>query len=166
MKLNTKRLCIRTLCENDWIDMKRIFVDFNNSGYAIYDRPLPTEDNDVKALVKLFADSNLFFTAHTSDENKMIGYVCFHKNGDNYDLGYCFHSAYHGKGYAYESVKALIEYIAQTYSISIFTAGTAIDNKPSCKLLEKLGFVCVSNETVSFDDSFTFQGGNFELKMN
>lgn len=165
MEIKTSRLYIRNLCESDWIDIKNIFVDFNNSRYAIYDRPLPIEDDKVKALVKQFADSNLFFTIHTSYNNKMVGYVCFHKDEDKYDLGYCFHSAYHAKGYAYESVNALIKYIAQAYRVSSFKAGTAIDNKPSCRLLEKLGFICVSTETVSFDNLFSFQGGDFELNM-
>lgn len=163
MEIKTNRLSIRNLCGNDWIDMKNIFIDFNNSRYAVYDRPLPTEDNEVKALVNQFVNSNLFFAIRTLDTNKMIGYVCFHKDADKYDLGYCFHSAHHSKGYAYESVNVLIEYIAQVYSVSNFTAGTAIDNEPSCRLLEKLGFICISTEIVSFDNLLSFQGGNFEL---
>lgn len=166
MEITTSRLSVRTLCEHDWMDMKNIFVDFSNSEYAAYDRPFPTDDSEIRALVRQFADSGSFFTVRTLDINKMIGYVCFHKDNDIYDVGYCFHSSYHGKGYAYESVHSLIEYISREYGIFTFTAGTAIDNKPSCRLLEKLGFVCVSTENVSFDDSFVFQGGNFELKLD
>lgn len=73
--------------------------------------------------------------------------------------------AYHSKGYAFESIKALIEYFAAECGAATFTAGTAIDNIPSCRLLEKLGFACTSTETVSFDNVFSFQGGNFELNM-
>ena len=95
----------------------------------------------------------------------MIGYVCFHKDENKYDLGYCFHSAYHSKGYAYESTKAIIEYLFKECGASSFTAGTAIDNIPSCGLLKKLGFTCVSTEEVSFDNEFSFQGGNFVLNL-
>ena len=109
MEMKTSRLYIRTLQETDWVEMKNIFIDFNNSKYAIYDMPLPVEDNEVKALTKQFADSNLFFAIYL-DTAKMIGYVCFHKEQNKYDLGYCFHSAYYSNGYAYESIKALIEY--------------------------------------------------------
>ncbi|MBQ8558870.1 MAG: GNAT family N-acetyltransferase [Tyzzerella sp.] len=165
MEIKTSRLYIRNLCEADWAEMKNIFIDFNNSKYAIYDMPLPTEDSEIKALTKRFADSNLFFTISLLDKNKMIGYVCFHKNEDKFDLGYCFHSAYHLNGYAYESTNALIEYLNKECGVTSFTAGTAIDNVPSCKLLEKLGFVCVSNETVSFDGNFLFQGGIFILDL-
>ena len=165
MQIKTNRLFIRTLSEDDWMEMKKIFIDFNNSKYAIYDRPLPTNDNDIRELVKRFAQSNLFFTVYTSGKSEMIGYVCFHESEGKYDLGYCFHSAYHSKGYAYESTKALISFMSKKYNADIFTAGTAIDNIPSCKLLEKLGFTCISTETVSFDSDFSFQGGNYVLKI-
>lgn len=165
MEMKTNRLYIRTLRETDWVEMKNIFVDFNNSKYAIYDMPLPTEDNEAKELTKRFAESNLFFAVYELDKKNMIGYVCFHKNEEQYDLGYCFHSAYHSKGYAYESTKALIEYFVKEYDAKSFTAGTAIDNIPSCSLLEKLGFICVSTEEVSFDHNFSFQGGNFVLNL-
>ena len=52
MILETSRLYIRSLCETDWQEMKNIFIDFNNSKYAVYDMPLPTEDEEIKALIK------------------------------------------------------------------------------------------------------------------
>ena len=166
MRLETSRLYIRSLHEADWQEMKNIFADFNNSQYAVYDMPLPTQDEEAKALTRSFAASNLFFTVFLKESSDMIGYVCFHKDEDKYDLGYCFHSAYHAKGYAYESAKVLVDYFINQYGVTCFTAGTAIDNIPSCRLLEKLGFVCVSTETISFDNAFSFQGGNFVLNVN
>lgn len=164
MIIETNRLNIRPLYETDWQDIKKIFIDFNRSKYAIYDMPLPTEDEEAKALVKKFAESNLFFAVLLKGSKDIIGYVCFHKDGNKYDLGYCFHSKYHSNGYAYESTNALIKHLADNCGATVFTAGTAIDNLPSCRLLERLGFVCISTETVSFDNVFSFQGGNFELK--
>ena len=166
MKLETSRLVIRHLKESDWQAMKSVFVDFNNSKYAAYDMPLPTEDEEAKVLTKRFTASKLFFTVFLKESNEMIGYICFHKDGNTYDLGYCFHSAYHSKGYAYESTNALVKYFADKCGVTNFAAGTAIDNITSCKLLEKLGFACVSIETVSFDNAFSFQGGNFVLNIS
>lgn len=165
MKLETSRLFIRRLNESDWKEMKKIFIDFNNSEYAVYDMPLPMEDEETKALTKRFADSKLFFAVLQKEASDMIGYVCFHKEGDIYDLGYCFHSAYHANGYAYESITALLKYFVDECGAIGFTAGTAIENIPSCRLLEKLGFVCISTETVSFDHVFSFKGGKFELSI-
>ena len=165
MEIETSRLYIRDLYETDWGEMKEIFIDFNRSKYAAFDRPLPKDDDESKSLTKQFSDTGLFFAVHLLENSKMIGYVCFHKNGDSFDLGYCFHSAYHSNGYAYESVTALIEYFAKKHHVISFTAATAIENTPSCRLLERLGFVHVSTETVSFDGKFSFQSGNFTLKI-
>ena len=167
MILETDRLYIRNLDNMDWQEMKNIFIDFNNSKYAAYDMPLPTKDEEVKVLTKKFAESNSFFGVFLKEQKDMLGYVCFHKdeNENKYDLGYCFHSTYHSNGYAYESIKALIEYyIAECGAIG-FTAGTAIENIPSCRLLERLGFICASEEVVSFDNIFSFQGGNFIMNV-
>ena len=165
MEFTTNRLYIRNLCADDWQEMKHIFIDFNNSKYSVYDMPLPAEDEEIKALTETFAESKLFFAVFLKESKAMIGYVCFHKAAGDYDLGYCFHSAYHSKGYAYESTATLIGRLACECGVMRFTAGTAIDNIPSCKLLEKLGFVCVSTETVSFDNVFSFEGGNFVLDI-
>ena len=165
MDLNTDRLHIRNLCEDDWMDMKRLFIDFNDSKYAAYDRHLPVDDTEAKVLTKKFADSELFFGIYLRNENQMIGYVCFHKDKEAYDLGYCFHSAFHSNGYAYESAKALIDYFVKEHGVKSFTAGTAINNIPSCRLLKKLGFLCISTELISFHDDSSFQGGNFVLNL-
>lgn len=163
MEIRTNRLYIRDLHASDWREVQEIFIDFNNSEYAVYDMPLPTEDSKAKSLVEQFAESGLFFVVCLSE--KIIGYICFHVNDGKYDLGYCFHSSYHLKGYAYESIQTLIEYFAKEHGVHCFTAGTAVKNIPSCSLLKKLGFDCVSTEKVSFDGKFSFQGANFLLYL-
>ena len=64
-----------------------------------------------------------------------------------------------------ESAKTLIEYFVAERGAIVFTVETATDNKPSCRSLEKLGFVLVSTETVSFDEGFSFQGVTFVLSF-
>ena len=144
--------------------MQRIAADFRKSEYAIYDMPLPVEEQEIKALTRQFAQSHLFFAVMLDED--MIGYVCFHEEDGNYDLGYCFHSDYQGKGYAYESCSALMEHVAKTRAPKAFTAGTALKNVPSCKLLGKLGFVLQGTETLSFHkdeegNDIAFEGGLF-----
>lgn len=163
MKIKTDRLVIRNFRRKNAGELKDIAKDFNCSEYAVYDRPLPENDEDVKTLAERFARSKTAFAVYR--EGEMIGYAIFHKVENGYDVGYCFHSSFHGKGYAFESLKALINYFADKFKVDIFTAGTALKNAPSCRLLEKLGFQCVSEEQVSFDGKFYFQGGNFVLKI-
>ncbi|MBQ8278469.1 MAG: GNAT family N-acetyltransferase [Roseburia sp.] len=166
MELKTDRLYIRNMRATDWLEVQKIFIDFNHSEYVYYDSPLPVEDKEAEKLTKIFADSNLFFAVFEAGAAEMVGYVCFHDDNGKYDVGYCFHSAYHGKGYAFESVNALMKYFREEIGVKTFTAGTAIENVPSCKLLKKLGFACVSVEPRTFhkDDAgndILFQGGNF-----
>ena len=106
-------------------------------------------------------DSGLFFAVCLSD--RIIGYIGFHIVNKLYDLGYCFHSSHRGKGYAYESVKTLIEHFGQEHPGGKIYVGTALENTPSCCLLKRLGFICISTVSISFDGVFSFQSGNFIL---
>lgn len=165
MNIKTERLDIRNIKNEDWKELKFIIDDFQNSEYGIYDSHFPSEDEKFKNSVKRLVDSNLFFVVSNKETSEMIGYICFHNNDEVYDLGYCFHSNYKGKGYGFESCKAMITYMKELGTKG-FTAGTALENTQSCKLLKKLGFVCTETEKMSFHkDEFgndiTFNGGNF-----
>ena len=61
-----------------------------------------------------------------------------------YDLGYCFH----------------------LFSGEYLPRRTALDNLPSRRLLERLGFALVSTEQVAFVENFSFLGGCFRLEKN
>lgn len=166
--LSTNRLRISALVSEDWQAMQKISIDFRKSEYVIYDMPLPIESETIKQLTKQFVESQLFFAVMLDEA--MIGYVCFHEENGNYDLGYCFHSDYHGKGYAYEACTAAMEHMLKTREIKAFTAGTALKNIPSCKLLEKLGFILTHTEELSFhkDDAgndIIFEGGLYRKEV-
>ena len=170
MLIKTERLTIRHIIEEDWKGIKEIWVDFNNSSFSQYDKPHNTNDEDVRIRIAKWAAANsgtehMFFAICLDDT--MIGYSAFNIREDGYEIGYCFHSEYHGKGYAKESHIALFHYL-HTLGITKFTAGTAINNIPSVSLLKSLGFTLVGTEKVSFykdtqgNDIF-FEGGIFEL---
>lgn len=170
MRVKTNRLLIREMLPEDWMRLKRIAEDFAHSEYAIYDAALPTQDQEIMELTRQFAESHLFFSVFLQESWDMIGYICFHNRDGNYDLGYCFHSAYHGNGYALESCLEMMRYMEQSHKVKSFTAGTALDNIPSCKLLKKLGFVLAGTESLSFckderDNDIVFEGGNFVFIM-
>lgn len=167
--LRTERLTIRPLVADDWRSMQRIASDFSGSAYAVYDRPLPVEDAEIKSLTEQFAATQLFFAVLLQDT--MIGYICFHDDGGIYDIGFCFHSDYHGKGYAYESCSAMMEYLEKAGTVSAFMAGTALKNTPSCSLLRKLGFVLKETEMLSFHTdeagkAIAFEGGVYQREIH
>ena len=92
MHFKTARLFIRKLVPDDWKSMQKLAIDFLQSKYAVYDMPLPTGDAEIIALTKQFAETQLFYAVLFQDV--MIGYICFHEDNGNYDLGFCFHSDY------------------------------------------------------------------------
>lgn len=170
MQLKTKRLTIRRVTEEDWKGLQHIWKDFSNSEYAQYDIPHVTADEDVQARVYKWAKYNnsiehMFFAICIGDT--IIGYIAFNIRENSHEIGYCFLSDYHGKGYAKESHIALFDYL-RTIGITKFTAGTSIGNTPSLSLLKSLGFKLIGTERVSFykdaqGNDIVFEGGIFEL---
>ena len=169
MLLKTERLTIRLVAADDWRSIRDIWVDFNTSEYAQYDKLHNTDDMDVRSRIAKWAAANSgiehMFFAICLDET-VIGYVAFNIRENGYEIGYCFHSAYHGKGYAKESMLALFGYL-RTLGITRFSAGTGLNNTPSVKLLTSLGFKLVEQEKVSFykdtvGNDIVFDGGIFE----
>ena len=172
MEIKTERLLIRKVVANDWISIKRIWDDFRESEYAKYDVPHKSDADEIKLQVSRWENANkgdkhLFFSV--CFENEIIGYIDFHDIGNGYESGYCFHSNYHGKGYAKESYQALIKLFSDRGNKRL-TAGTALKNIPSVRLLNSLGFKQIGTEKVSFyqdekGNDIYFDGGIFELKM-
>ena len=170
MLIKTDRLTIRHIEADDWKSIKGIWVDFNSSAFSQYDMPHNTDDEDVQRRIAKWAGANsgtehMFFAICLGDT--IIGYSAFNIREDGHEIGYCFHSAYHGKGYAKESHIALFKYL-RTLGITKFTAGTAINNTPSVSLLKTLGFELIGTENVSFykdaqGNDIVFEGGIFKL---
>ena len=111
--------------------------------------------------------AHMFFAVCLHDA--VIGYISFNQRDDGHEIGYSFHPAHHGKGYAKESLSALLSHL-QTRGFTHFTAGTALNNTPSVRLLTTLGFQLVGTEQVSFykdaqGRDIVFEGGIFELVL-
>ena len=103
-----------------------IWADFNRSGYARYDVPHRETAGKAQEKARRWAAlssgrEHKFFAVCLADA--VIGYVNFHKTTEGYEFGFCFHSAYHGKGYARESLAALLPAISQGRETG-FAAGT------------------------------------------
>lgn len=156
-----------------FIDLGRMGVEDKWCDIALcYDKPHNTDDEDVRTRIAKWAAANsgtehMFFAVCLGDT--VIGYVALNIRENGYEIGYCFHSAYHGKGYAKESHLALIDYMRKL-DIKRLTAGTAINNTPSVSLLKSLGFELIETEKVSFykdadGNDIVFDGGVFELLL-
>lgn len=173
MQINTNHLLIRPIREDDWRSVQAIWEDFASSPYAQYDTPHNTDPDDVRARIARWAKftaegmEHMFFAVCLP--KAVIGYIAFNRRETGYEIGYCFHSAHHGKGYAKEAHRALFEHL-RSLGVTRFSAGTALDNTPSAALLTSLGFRLVGTEKVSFykdeqGSAIVFDGGIFELDL-
>ena len=167
--IHTERLTLRHIRESDWTSIQQIWESMNASPWAQYDRPHNTDSADVRNRIAKWAEvskgtDHRFFAVCLCE--CVIGYIAFNRRRDGYEIGYCFHLDYHGKGYARESLAALMEYM-KSIGTAKLTAGTAIHNTPSVKLLSSLGFVRTKAEKVSFykdecGNDIVFDGGVYE----
>lgn len=164
MLIATQRLLIRPFEFEDWRTLRQIAKEFQASKYRYFDHEIPTEIERIQSVARYCASTGMWFSVLLRGE--MIGYICLSGEGCSLDLGYGFHSSAHGKGYAFESITALLELLESTGAVRQFTAGTALENLPSVKLLTRLGFEKVSEETVCFYEGHPFLGGSFEKKTS
>ncbi len=168
--LKTKRCLIRKLRNSDWKYLKMISEDFRKTEYYIYDTDFPTEESRIKEITDMFVRSDMVFVVFTAETEDIMGSVCFYDEGDVYDIGYSFLSEYKGNGIAYEACTELMEYMMRNYVISKFTAQAALENIPSVKLLEKLGFSLTGKEILSYHkdkdgNGIYFESGLYEKQL-
>lgn len=149
MHISTRRLTIRRLLPGDWPALSLIAADFADGPYARYDHTLPSDEEGIRAAAESFASTGEYYAALLPD-GRMAGYIRLALLDGEAELGYCFHSAFHGQGYASEACSALMDALTKEEKVFSFVAGTALRNEPSCRLLERLGFVLVETGDVSF----------------
>ena len=171
--IRTQRLSIRRIRTDDWRAIKEIWAGAAASEYARYDRPNDLEDEAVSRRIAAwasFADSDEHIFCAVCLRDAVIGYVAFNRTAYGHEIGYCFHPDHHGRGYARESIQALLDFMKEK-GASAITAGTALNNTPSVGLLRSLGFRQTGTEKVSFyrDENgrdIVFDGGVFELSLS
>lgn len=172
MEFSTARLQIRFAEESDAQALLNIWNDFGKSPYARFDKPHYTTIEDTAQMLLRFkakrdGGEHMFFAVCLNGQ--MIGYFSVNRSGTWYEIGYVFHSAYQGHGYAQEALNALLDQL-RTLGITLIAAGTGLENTPSVNLLKNCGFELTATEEVSFyrDENgrdIVFEGGIFRKKL-
>ncbi len=170
--IKTKRLTIRRVNSGDWKAIQKIWQDQANGEYAQYDKPNDLADEAVSERIKMwasFAETTGHIFMAVCLNNELIGYISLNQSEAAHEIGYCFHSSFHGNGYAKESIEGVIQYL-RDIGVERLIAGTALKNMPSVNLLEALGFKQIGCEKVTFyKDSngrdIFFDGGIYELYL-
>ena len=171
--LTTERLTIRPIVETDWIAVGHIWSALATLPMAQYDKPHPANPEIIRTRVVRWANVSREGTDHmffaVCLDGTMIGYFAFNARETGHEIGYSFHPSCHGKGYAKEALSALLNHL-RSLGFTRFSAGSALNNTPSVRLLSSMGFHLTGTEKVSFykdadGQDIVFDGGIYELIM-
>jgi ribosomal-protein-alanine N-acetyltransferase len=149
--ITTKRLVIRNFTAADGEALHKMIAQYQASEFAAYDQQWPTSAEEIKSVAEWFAGGDHFLAVCLNDSSRFIGFVALNPEEEGvYNLGYVFDSNYHGRGYAAEACRAVLDRAFGSLNASRVVTGTAAVNKSSCRLLERLGFRKTGEAVSSF----------------
>ncbi len=143
--LETERLLLR---EFNLMDTAFIIELVNSPGWLTYigDRNIKTTEQAVAYLqngpIKSYTQNGFgLYMVELKAGAVPIGMCGILKRDtlDNPDIGFAFLPAYTGRGYAFESATAIMVFAKEVLQLPGIAAITVPENKPSIKLLEKIG---------------------------
>lgn len=145
--ISTERLLIKKVSLNDADSLFKVWSNDAVTKYMNIDSM--TDASHAEDMIKFFIAAD-----HNNEANRMgiflkeneevaigscgFNYIDF--ENDRVEIGYELHSDYWRKGYMKEALKALIYYVFETYNVNRIEAKVDVDNIPSQKLLENIGF--------------------------
>ena len=80
------------------------------------------------------------FAVRSKTSKRLIGMCGFLRQDEEIDFGYRYSAETWGKGIGYEAANKVLNYGLEHLKLKKICAGVAIENIPSIKILEKLGF--------------------------
>lgn len=154
--METERLLIRRFSMDDIEGFAQLIRDKMASPYARYDHSFPTDDGGLRDVLGFFSESDEFWAVQLKESRKIIGFISLnHVDSVSRNLGYCLHTGYHGMGYAQEAAKRIIRFARDELGLEKLVTGTAKENQPSVRLLERLGFARIGEGSYELELSHT-----------
>jgi [ribosomal protein S5]-alanine N-acetyltransferase len=147
MNLETERLRLRPIELSDLDSIHQLHLlpevdQYNTMGIPESKNETETIMLEWIAATKSLPPLKYVFLLHTR-EGHFVGIAGMNMEKSRYkhsELWYKFHPTYWNKGYATEVVKAFVAFCFNKLKLHRITAGCAIQNKASIKVLEKCGF--------------------------
>lgn len=145
-QIYTKRLYLRKMKKADAHSLFKIWSDPEVTKFMNITNF--THEEQAKEMIELFDELTeerkaIRFTIIEKESNEIIGscgFNSFDKVNASAEIGYDLAKAYWGKGYAPESISALIDYAFTTLNINRIEAKIEPGNINSIKVVEKLNF--------------------------
>lgn len=140
MIINTDRCRISNLQQSDIEKAVRLFTDQSVRCYLGGTLSEKTAVEKLNSWVNNKKGS--YLTVSLLENSVFIGIISVtdHHDGKFKEISYQFLPEFWGKGLAYESIRAILDYLKINDGIKELIAETQSRNVASCKLLEKLGF--------------------------
>ncbi|OEH94172.1 GNAT family N-acetyltransferase [Bacillus solimangrovi] len=144
--LNTKRLLLREIVNDDVQDVYNVFANENVTRF--YGQEPLTSLDQAKQFIEFFAQSyndkrGIRWGIELKEEEKLIGTIGFnalslkHKRAE---IGYELHPDYWRRGYATEAASEVMSYGFNKLYLNRIGAIVFLENTTSSNLLTKLGF--------------------------
>ena len=148
--ITTERLILRPFTENDAADLLEYLHE--PTVHCFFDMKISSMDEAKEEAIKRMK-TDCYFAIELKDTGKVIGEVFVHPDGegmeeersedvyfnDTYSPCWMLNKDYHGKGYAYEAVKAVFDFLFNVKGARRLYAYTEDYNIASQKLCERLG---------------------------
>lgn len=144
-QLETDRLILRKFNDNDYIKMNENWAtDENVTKYVSFEPHKDYEETMriVSAWIKEYDNGSYNWVVELKDNNEIIGNISvieLSKKHNNCELGYVFGSKFWGKGYATESLKAVLYYLINECNFHLVEAKHHASNPASGRVMEKAG---------------------------
>ena len=144
--LQTPRLVLREVCENDWLQILHLRSDPLVN--ALVKRPLSKTKEDAIAFIRKVAGDNraekvAYWGIVLPETNEVLGSIClwkFSEDRKTAEVGYDLSVAAQGIGYMTEAMKAVLDFGFTKLGLVTVEAHTQSNNAASTKLLGKFGF--------------------------
>ena len=136
INIETQRLLIRNFKRDD---AKALYEILGDDVVMKYSEKTYSFEKTVEFLNDFCIKKNGALAVIHKESLKVIGYVLFHETDEKvYEIGWFFNKNCWGKGYAFESCKALVDYAFESLNVHKIFAET-IDAVKSINLMKKLG---------------------------
>ncbi|ASJ96346.1 MULTISPECIES: GNAT family N-acetyltransferase [Shewanella] len=147
LELYTDNLRIRSLTPDDWQDFLSVHQDEQQNRHVRAPQSEPViRDKFAERLMPWRYESGAWLTLVIEEiaTGEFIGFTGFYTvdvSLGQVEVGYMLSRNGQGRGYATESLKAVIDWACLQYEVHKFIALCSNDNLASVRVLEKCGFV-------------------------
>ncbi|CAM4008269.1 GNAT family N-acetyltransferase [Mesobacillus zeae] len=134
------RCVLQKIQESDYKKVMELYIDPNVRKYLGGPRKEETIREAFDSLLNQ-DESGWYWAVREQGSGEFIGMVSLdaHHDGEGHEVSFQFFPQWWGAGYATESVKEILHYGFHELKLPRIMAETQMANKPSRKLLERLG---------------------------